>query len=114
MEWSKDFQDPDIHHRQLSHLFGLFPGHTITPEKTLISAKPQLTPSTRGADGPGWSTTWKAALQPRLYDHENAYGMIKPLFNLVDPDHEALALSMTYTCFLLSLGISGLMAVSKG
>ncbi|GAB2234781.1 hypothetical protein Droror1_Dr00004046 [Drosera rotundifolia] len=49
MEWSKDFQDPDIHHRQLSHLFGLFPGHTITPEKTQISAKPRLTPSTRGA-----------------------------------------------------------------
>ena len=28
-----DFQDPEVHHRHLSHLFGLYPGHTITLEK---------------------------------------------------------------------------------
>ena len=28
-----DFEDPDVHHRHVSHLFGLFPGHTITLEK---------------------------------------------------------------------------------
>lgn len=27
-----DFQDPEVHHRHLSHLFGLYPGHTITME----------------------------------------------------------------------------------
>ncbi|KAJ8638401.1 hypothetical protein MRB53_012668 [Persea americana] len=31
---AQDFEDPDAHHRHLSHLFGLFPGHTITLEKT--------------------------------------------------------------------------------
>lgn len=30
----KDFKDPEVHHRHLSHLFGLFPGHTITFEQT--------------------------------------------------------------------------------
>jgi len=30
----KDFKDPEVHHRHLSHLFGLFPGHTITLEQT--------------------------------------------------------------------------------
>lgn len=30
---AQDFEDPDVHHRHLSHLFGLFPGHTITVEK---------------------------------------------------------------------------------
>lgn len=30
---AEDFEDPDVHHRHLSHLFGLFPGHTITVEK---------------------------------------------------------------------------------
>ncbi|KAI8554585.1 hypothetical protein RHMOL_Rhmol05G0109300 [Rhododendron molle] len=34
MEWAQDFKDPEVHHRHLSHLFGLFPGHTITTEKT--------------------------------------------------------------------------------
>lgn len=31
---AQDFEDPEVHHRHLSHLFGLFPGHTITVEKT--------------------------------------------------------------------------------
>ena len=34
LEQAQDFQDPDVHHRHVSHLFGLFPGHTITLEKT--------------------------------------------------------------------------------
>ena len=31
---AQDFEDPDPHHRHVSHLFGLFPGHNITLEKT--------------------------------------------------------------------------------
>lgn len=31
---AQDFEDPEVHHRHVSHLFGLFPGHTITVEKT--------------------------------------------------------------------------------
>jgi len=31
---AEDFEDPDVHHRHVSHLFGLFPGHTISLEKT--------------------------------------------------------------------------------
>ncbi|KAL9264738.1 Alpha-L-fucosidase 2-like protein [Drosera capensis] len=90
MEWAKDFQDPDVHHRHVSHLFGLFPGHTITPEKNPDLCKAaDYTLYKRGEDGPGWSTTWKAALRARLHDTDHAYRMIKHLFNLVDPDHEA-------------------------
>lgn len=29
---AQDFEDPEVHHRHLSHLFGLFPGHTINLE----------------------------------------------------------------------------------
>ncbi|GAB2291720.1 Alpha-L-fucosidase 2 [Dionaea muscipula] len=89
MEWAQDFQDPDIHHRHLSHLFGLFPGHAITPGKTPDLCKAaDYSLYKRGEDGPGWSTTWKAALRARLHDSEHAYRMIKHLFDLVDPDHE--------------------------
>ncbi|KAG9155629.1 hypothetical protein Leryth_017034, partial [Lithospermum erythrorhizon] len=42
-----------------------------------------------GEEGPGWSTTWKACLWARLHDSEHAYRMVKHLFDLVDPDHEA-------------------------
>lgn len=31
---AQDFEDPEVHHRHVSHLFGLFPGHTITVEET--------------------------------------------------------------------------------
>ncbi|XP_042456659.1 alpha-L-fucosidase 2-like [Zingiber officinale] len=90
MEWAQDFEDPDVHHRHVSHLFGLFPGHTITIEQT-----PELCKAAsnslykRGDAGPGWSTTWKMALQARLRNSEHAYKLMKQLIVLVDPDHEA-------------------------
>ncbi|KAL6961910.1 Alpha-L-fucosidase 2 [Sarracenia purpurea var. burkii] len=89
MEWAQDFEDPDVHHRHLSHLFGLFPGHTITPESTPELCKAAAyTLHKRGEDGPGWSTTWKTALWARLHNSEHSYRMVKHLFTLVDPDHE--------------------------
>ncbi|RYR37279.1 hypothetical protein Ahy_A09g042192 isoform D [Arachis hypogaea] len=89
MEWAEDFQDPAVHHRHLSHLFGLFPGHTITPEKTPdICIAADLSLIKRGEDGPGWSTTWKAALWARLNNSEHAYRMVKHLIVLVNPEHE--------------------------
>ncbi|XWS62968.1 hypothetical protein CRYUN_Cryun06bG0056100 [Craigia yunnanensis] len=75
MEWAQDFQDPDVHHRHLSHLFGLFPGHTVM----MIESTPDLckaaehTLHKRGEEGQGWSTTWKAALWARLRNSEHSY-----------------------------------------
>ena len=33
-EWFQDWDDPDDHHRHVSHLFGLHPGRQITPRGT--------------------------------------------------------------------------------
>ncbi|KAL3722311.1 hypothetical protein ACJRO7_034653 [Eucalyptus globulus] len=89
MEWAEDFEDPDVHHRHVSHLFGLFPGHTISVDKTPdLCRAADYTLYKRGEEGPGWSTTWKIALWARLHNSEHAYRMVKHLFNLVDPDHE--------------------------
>ncbi|RDX58928.1 Alpha-L-fucosidase 2, partial [Mucuna pruriens] len=90
MEWAEDFEDPDVHHRHVSHLFGLFPGHTISLEKTPDLCKAvDFSLIKRGDDGPGWSTTWKASLWAHLHNSEHAYRMIKHLIILVDPDHES-------------------------
>ncbi|XP_068657421.1 alpha-L-fucosidase 2 [Aristolochia californica] len=90
MEWAQDFEDPEVHHRHISHLFGLFPGHTISLEKTPDLCKAASnTLYKRGEDGPGWSTTWKMACWARLHNSEHAYRMVKHLIDLVDPDHEA-------------------------
>ncbi|XP_057247686.1 alpha-L-fucosidase 2-like isoform X1 [Beta vulgaris subsp. vulgaris] len=89
MEWAQDFEDPDPHHRHVSHLFGIFPGNSIT-----LNENPDLCKAAnyslhkRGEDGPGWSTVWKAALWAHLGSSEHAYQMVKHLFNLVDPDRE--------------------------
>ncbi|CAN6449728.1 unnamed protein product [Victoria cruziana] len=89
MEWAQDFQDPDVHHRHLSHLFGLFPGHTISPEKTPELCRAAMKSlDKRGEDGPGWSSAWKMALWARLRNSEHAYRMIKKLISLVDPENE--------------------------
>ncbi|XP_027106038.2 alpha-L-fucosidase 2 [Coffea arabica] len=88
MEWAKDFKDPEVHHRHLSHLFGLFPGHTITLQKTPDLCKAaEKSLQKRGIEGPGWSTTWKIALWARLHNSEHAYEMVKHLFDLVDPEN---------------------------
>ncbi|PIN05919.1 Alpha-L-fucosidase [Handroanthus impetiginosus] len=90
MEWAEEFEDPEVHHRHLSHLFGLFPGHTINVETTPdLCEAAQKTLYKRGEEGPGWSTTWKALLWSRLHKSEHAYRMVKHIFDLVDPDRES-------------------------
>ncbi|CAI0471873.1 unnamed protein product [Linum tenue] len=87
MEWALDFEDPEVQHRHLSHLFGLFPGHTITIEKNPDLCKAaEKTLYKRGENGPGWSTTWKIACWARLRNSEQAYKMVKHLIQPVDPD----------------------------
>ncbi|WCJ17835.1 1 2-alpha-L-fucosidase [Euphorbia peplus] len=89
MEWAQDFEDPEVHHRHLSPLFGLFPGHTISIQRNPDLCKAvEKTLCKRGEDGPGWSTAWKTALWARLHNSEHAYRMIKHLIKFVDPDHE--------------------------
>jgi len=89
MEWAQDFQDPDPFHRHLSHLYGVFPGHTITPhEHPELCKAANYSLYKRGEDGPGWSTVWKAAIWAHLQSSDHAYRMLKHLFNLVDPDRE--------------------------
>ncbi|GLL52795.1 hypothetical protein KUBF_04570 [Bacteroides finegoldii] len=34
LEWSTDIDDPKDEHRHVNHLFGLHPGHTISPLTT--------------------------------------------------------------------------------
>ncbi|KAF3599167.1 hypothetical protein F2Q69_00032895 [Brassica cretica] len=89
MEWAEDFEDPEVHHRHVSHLFGLFPGHSITLEKSPELAKAvEVSLKKRGEEGPGWSTTWKAALWARLHNSEHAYRLVTHIFDLVDPLNE--------------------------
>lgn len=74
MEWSKDIDDPKDEHRHTNHLFGLHPGHQISPVTT-----PELTQAAkvvlehRGDGATGWSMGWKLNHWARLHDGNHAY-----------------------------------------
>lgn len=80
MEWLEDYKQTDLHHRHISHLYGLYPGEMITPEKTPALAKAAAkTLDMRGDDGPGWSIAYKMLWWARLYDGNHAFKLFKDL-----------------------------------
>lgn len=80
MEWLEDYREMDIHHRHVSHLFGLYPGNEITRTKTpeLIEAA-RVTLDRRGDGGTGWSRAWKINFWARIGDGNRSYKLLKSL-----------------------------------
>lgn len=76
-EWSQDWDDPEDAHRHLSHLYGLFPGNSITPRREpALSAAAKRSLLLRGDGGTGWSKAWKINWWARLEDGDHAYKML--------------------------------------
>lgn len=89
MEWAKDYDEVDIHHRHLSPLFALYPGTQITKEETpelanacnvllsqrLASIKEGNKFSEWGKWG--WTYAWASCLYARLYMGDKAYESIR-------------------------------------
>lgn len=86
-EWYKDFEDEDVHHRHISHLFGVYPGSLLTERKTpelFAAARKSL--ERRGDGGTGWSLGWKICLWARFRDGDRALRMLDNLLTLVKDD----------------------------
>jgi alpha-L-fucosidase 2 len=83
-EWLKDWDTnaPDIHHRHVSHLYGLFPSSQIdwraTPE---LAAAVKKSLEIRGDEATGWGTAWRINLWARLHDGDHAYNILKFLLS---------------------------------
>ncbi len=83
MEWLKDYEEVDMHHRHVSHLFGLYPGTLLTFTHTgSIMDACRETLVRRGDGGTGWSRAWKICFWARLHDGDHAYRLLK---NLLQP-----------------------------
>jgi alpha-L-fucosidase 2 len=81
-EWYKDFEDVEVHHRHTSHLFGLHPGHQISPISTPAFANAaKRTLEIRGDEGTGWSKAWKINFWARLLDGNHAYLLLRQLLH---------------------------------
>ena len=74
MEWSKDIDDPKDQHRHVNHLFGLHPGHTLSPITTPeLAEASKIVLEHRGDGATGWSMGWKLNQWARLHDGNHAY-----------------------------------------
>ena len=79
-EWIQDFQETDPHHRHMSHLYSLYPGHDIDLEKTpAMAAAARRSMELRGDGSTGWSDVWRVGLWARLHNAQGAYTNLKLL-----------------------------------
>ena len=78
MEWLQEYAEPELHHRHVSHLWGLYPADEIslyTSPKLAQAARKSL--EVRGDDGVGWSLAYKTALWSRLGDGNHAWMLVR-------------------------------------
>ena len=74
MEWSRDIDDPKDEHRHVNHLFGLHPGHTVSPLTTPeLAQAARVVLEHRGDGATGWSMGWKLNQWARLHDGNHSY-----------------------------------------
>jgi len=83
-EWLKDWdmQVPEIDHRHVSHLYGLYPSAQITKRGTpALYAAARKSLEIRGDETTGWGLAWRLNLWARLYEGDHAYKLIGMLLN---------------------------------
>lgn len=81
-EWMEDKDDPENHHRHVSHLWAVYPGKGINYEDTpelMKAAKQSL--EYRGDNGTGWSLAWKINFWSRFKDGNRAYRLLNILLS---------------------------------
>ncbi len=79
-EWLRDYEEPEIQHRHVSHLYGLYPFDEITTLETpLLAEAARKTLLRRGDAGTGWSRAWKVNFWARLGDGDYAWKVFKAL-----------------------------------
>lgn len=85
MEWNEEFEETEVTHRHLSHLYGFHPGRTITGKTPELKEAVRRSLLTRGDMGTGWSFAWKLLMWARMEDGEHAKQIMDGLFHLIDP-----------------------------
>ena len=81
-EWMDDVDDPNEHHRHVSHLWAVYPGYEINPDETpeLMKAAQQSL-EYRGDNGTGWSLAWKVNYWARFRDGNHSYKLLHELLS---------------------------------
>jgi alpha-L-fucosidase 2 len=78
-EWLQDLdmQSHDLHHRHVSHLYGLYPSDQIDSRRTPeLAAAARKSLEIRGDEATGWGMGWRLNLWARLHDAEHACNIL--------------------------------------
>ncbi len=85
LEWSREYEEAEPHHRHISHLYGVYPGNQINGEETpelLRACRRSL--EERSDEGTGWSLAWKVCQWARQGDGERALRVLSMQLRLVE------------------------------
>ncbi len=89
LEYSGDFEEAEIHHRHVSHLYGAYPGCEITRAGTpALFAAVRTSLERRGDKSTGWAMGWRVALWARLGDGDRALRVMGELLTWVPAQAE--------------------------
>jgi alpha-L-fucosidase 2 len=76
-EWYYDFEESEVTHRHLSHLFAAYPDDDITFRKDpKLAEAVKVVLKRRGDINMGWSGAWKINQHARLEEPAEAYGIL--------------------------------------
>ncbi len=77
LEWEEEYEEMDIHHRHISHLYGLHPGRSITVDEQPELAKAcRKSLERRGDESTGWAMGWRINQWARLRDGDHALHLL--------------------------------------
>ena len=109
LEWMEDYEEPEPGHRHISHLYGVYPGTTLTWQETpelMRAARRSLDRRLENGGGhTGWSRAWIIGLWAHFGEGEKVYENLQALLakgtfpNLMDnhPWETALYSRLTVT-----------------
>ncbi|MGN1203280.1 MAG: glycosyl hydrolase family 95 catalytic domain-containing protein [Eubacterium sp.] len=82
-EWAEEFEETEVEHRHLSHLYCIYPSRFVQSDELNRAAEKSL--EKRGFGGTGWSLGWKVCLWARLGNGENSLRLIKQQLTYINP-----------------------------
>lgn len=97
-EWYGEHEDFEVHHRHVSHLYGLYPSEQINWDMPALLDACRATLEKRGDESTGWSLAWKISLWARLRDGDRAQRLLDLQLVPVDSSIDAaVTLGGSYT-----------------
>lgn len=85
LEWDCEYVETDVHHRHVSHLYGIYPGQLFTERsnKNLYDAS-RRSLEIRGDNGTGWSIAWKINLWAKFKEGNHSFDVFKKQMEFAD------------------------------